>query len=1165
MANFGSVTNLKNDSIDEKVTTNGNGENTGVRVNSTLQDIVDTLTGSPVVSTGVPDPLSVFASAQQGLLADSAIQPTDLAAVAFISSGSYNDLVVKATVDGVSITGDGTPGSPFSATFGLGFQGAYDPTITGDYPLPADTIGAVPITAGMYWVISQAGTMGTLPISVNPGDGIFALVNNAGATVDADWEDFPALYGGLPVVSVTGLDTDNTNPQNPIVQIAVDGTTITGLGTSVSPLQVGVAPVLTGNVLYVDDVNGNDGTAVSGDLNRAYLTLLAAQTAAVAGDTIVVYPGSYTSNPLGKRGVNWYFMPEAVVSFTTTGWTVSLDVIPQSFSVYGQGEFNATANAFSFSFLGEYSIACKSMTGASSFCSSSVVVNVSCDTMSFSSGMAFNGGTSTISCPSITPGTTTGISVGNAELTINGNVIGAATASTLIQTSSSGSRLRMNGKVTATSGGLPVIGIAGGSNIITGDVLNSGTGIGVSHVSGNVTILNSQITTSGAGVPIYKFVSGGVIRLRDVYLFSVTAANTITGPVGTNVIALGCYSNNPLGANVTVIGDMKIGDTVAATANQVPVSLANGAWNWGSLPSSATLAGNLVIVDIVNGNDSTGAVGDLTKPYLTLLAAQAAASTGQTIVVYPGTYSSVALGKNGVNWYFMPGATVNFSAIGWQHPGPSGGTYAVTGHGVFSCSSYLVDVGAANTNIDILCKSATCLGFYFGSSPSNTNVIIEKTLTLTGNSTCLVGVSSVTAGKMVHIGSATTVFFVSGSAQITISGNIGSALANQLFDHNNGTLVIKNSELSTLAVGSFAIRKNSGGGVISLESVSMAAAGPCISTTATVQVQCANSRATTAPSAGVTIAGDLQFDYATPATAGQIATANADGTWEWTASTGGAALAGNVVIVDAINGDDATGAVGDLTKPYLTLVAAQTAASAGQTIVVYPGAYTSVSLGKDGVDWYFMSNALVTFSTGFGFNASTTGVSFSVRGFGQFSCPDRFLSMSDPSGITGSVIDIECDSIQCQRMVLTVGSARIKSRTTQLATAILVGGLMDAVFEGDVQSGTSFFMFGMSSGGRLRIKDSVISNGAPLGSCLRLAIHSVGDIVLDNVTLISLGPSILDQTPPSPQPVTAIASVASQSVSALVEINGNLQIGYLTPATVGQVPTANADGTWTWA
>lgn len=1187
MPNQGSVPALLVD-INAKVTTNGNGENTGARTNSCLQDIVDTLTQGPVVSDGTVNPLSVFASASQGLLADSAVQPTDLEAVAF--SGSYNDLVVRATTDGVSITGDGTPGSPFSATFGLGFQGAYDPTGTSLYPLPTDTITGGPITAGMYWVISQAGTVGT--VSVNPGDGIFALVNNAQDSVDADWEDFPALYGGLPVVSVTGLDTDNTNPQNPIVQIAVDGTTITGLGTSVSPLQVGVAPVLTGNVLYVDDVNGNDGTAVSGDLNRPYLTLLAAQTAAVAGDTIVVYPGSYTSDPLGKRGVNWYFMPEAVVNFTTTGWTVSLDVIPQSFSVYGQGEFNATANAFSFSFPGEYSIACKSMTGASSFCSSSVVVNVSCDTMSFSSGMAFNGGTSTINCPSITPGATTGISVGNAELTINGNVIGAATTSTLIQTSSSGSRLRMNGKATATSGGLPVIGIAGGSNIITGDILNSGTGIGVSHVSGNVTILNSQITTSGAGVPISKFVAGGVIRLRDVYLFSVTAANTIVGPAGTNVIALGCYSNNPLGANVTVIGDMKIGDTVAATANQVPVSLANGAWNWGSLPSSATLAGNLVIVDIVNGNDSTGAVGDLTKPYLTLLAAQAAASTGQTIVVYPGTYSSVALGKNGVNWYFMPGATVNFSAIGWRNPGPSGGTYAVTGHGVFSCSSYLVDVGAANTNIDILCKSATCLGFYFGSSPSNTNVIIEKTLTLTGNSTCLAGVSSVAAGKMVHIGSATTVFFVSGSAQITISGNIGSALANQLFDHNNGTLVIKNSELSTLAVGSFAIRKNSGGGVISLESVSMAAAGPCISTTATVQVQCANSRATTAPSAGVTIAGDLQFDYATPATVGQIATANADGTWEWTASTGGAALAGNVVIVDAINGDDATGAVGDLTKPYLTLAAAQTAASAGQTIVVYPGTYTAALLGKNGVNWYFMPGATVNFSTNSAFAASGV-MSYSVFGYAIFTVNGWLARLDSPA----SNVYIECQSAESNigfEVVQTTSSLQIIVRETWRITVNNVGsGVLNSGSTAYVKARNLIVLAGATipfvvAGATTIEADTFTCTGTPS----TMFSLTGGDLTLvrSRITAISLtGPVILQEALSGSQLrlvntviqgsnvqdtieggvdgvfVTSQASQAVQGLGSNVIVLGNLQVGYLTPAGVGEVPTANADGTWTWA
>jgi hypothetical protein len=547
-------------------------------------------------------------------------------------------------------------------------------------------------------------------------------------------------------------------------------------------------------------------------------------------------------------------MPEAVVSFTTTGWTVSLDVIPQSFSVYGQGEFNATANAFSFSFLGEYSIACKSMTGASSFCSSSVVVNVSCDTMSFSSGMAFNGGTSTISCPSITPGTTTGISVGNAELTINGNVIGAATASTLIQTSSSGSRLRMNGKVTATSGGLPVIGIAGGSNIITGDVLNSGTGIGVSHVSGNVTILNSQITTSGAGVPINKFVAGGVIRLRDVYLFSVTAANTITGPVGTNVIALGCYSNNPLGANVTVIGDMKIGDTVAATANQVPVSLANGAWNWGSLPSSATLAGNVVIVDAVNGNDSTGLVGDLTKPFLTLLAAQAAASSGQTILVYPGAYTSTALGKDGVNWYFVPGASVTFSS-GNGFVAATAMTFKVRGYGNFNCtagSARFVWTDNAGANVDIECDTITANAIRFNNGTAR---VKANSINILLNILAFGGTS-------------------------TVIGDIFSSTASWLVDHTGGTIAIRDSNMTNTTPAAPCIRINLGSGV-SLENVTLSSAGSAVTTPSTASIDCRGCFTVQALGTGVTAVGDIQYDYVTQGTVGQVATVNADGTWSW--------------------------------------------------------------------------------------------------------------------------------------------------------------------------------------------------------------------------------------------------------------------------------------------
>jgi hypothetical protein len=272
-----------------------------------------------------------------------------------------------------------------------------------------------------------------------------------------------------------------------------------------------------------------------------------------------------------------------------------------------------------------------------------------------------------------------------------------------------------------------------------------------------------------------------------------------------------------------------------------------------------------------------------------------------------------------------------------------------------------------------------------------------------------------------------------------------------------------------------------------------------------------------------------------------------------------------VVIVDAVNGNDSTGVAGDLTKPFLTLLAAQTAASAGQTIVVYPGAYNTAALGKNGVNWYFMQGANITFTSGFGFSVPTTGISFTVRGFGRFTCPDRFLSMSDPSNATGSVVDVECDYIQCQRMFLSVGEARIKSKFTQVTTGISVNSFMDAVIEGTFETSTALVpLFDVSSGGKLRIKNATINNFVISGNCLNVAIISFGDVVLENAILFSDGPSITTTGGPT-QSIIAINSVAAQSVGADIEVNGNLQVNYLTPATLGQVPTANADGTWSWA
>ena len=56
------------------------------------------------------------------------------------------------------------------------------------------------------------------------------------------WRKTGASGGTSGVQSVTGLNTDNTDPQNPIVNISVDGTTITGDGTPLSPLQANYFP-----------------------------------------------------------------------------------------------------------------------------------------------------------------------------------------------------------------------------------------------------------------------------------------------------------------------------------------------------------------------------------------------------------------------------------------------------------------------------------------------------------------------------------------------------------------------------------------------------------------------------------------------------------------------------------------------------------------------------------------------------------------------------------------------------------------------------------------------------------------------------------------------------------------------------------------------------------
>lgn len=90
--------------------------------------------------------------------------------------------------------------------------------------------------------------------------------------------EYSEFVASIPFVeSVTGLNTDNTDPLNPIVEISVDGITITGDGTPSNPLvAVGGSAVNYANVIWVDNINGNNSTGAVNDFTKPMITINAA-------------------------------------------------------------------------------------------------------------------------------------------------------------------------------------------------------------------------------------------------------------------------------------------------------------------------------------------------------------------------------------------------------------------------------------------------------------------------------------------------------------------------------------------------------------------------------------------------------------------------------------------------------------------------------------------------------------------------------------------------------------------------------------------------------------------------------------------------------------------------------------------------------------------------
>jgi hypothetical protein len=103
----------------------------------------------------------------------------------------------------------------------------------------------------------------------------------------------------------------------------------------------------TGNILYVTTTGSDTDVTRAGHLgsiNKPFLTLEAARTAAISGDLIYVFAGNYTvtttdADGLAKTGVNYYFEVNTVVSKSTAGPLFMNTASALGTNVYGYGTF----------------------------------------------------------------------------------------------------------------------------------------------------------------------------------------------------------------------------------------------------------------------------------------------------------------------------------------------------------------------------------------------------------------------------------------------------------------------------------------------------------------------------------------------------------------------------------------------------------------------------------------------------------------------------------------------------------------------------------------------------------------------------------------------------------------------------------------------------------
>lgn len=191
---------------------------------------------------------------------------------------------------------------------GLDDVASVDRILRRNIQVPVKLVAAPYLATVLDWNICGDATAGAFTISLPSAVGLAGMLFEF-KKIDASANFVTVDPAGAETID--GALTVDLKKQWDCVAIRSDGANwkkIEGIG---SQIVIGGAGTLWGNCLFVDIVNGNDATAVRGDSAFPYLTVNAAITAALSGDTIVVRPGTYT--------VTSFSMPAGVVLYGLGG------------------------------------------------------------------------------------------------------------------------------------------------------------------------------------------------------------------------------------------------------------------------------------------------------------------------------------------------------------------------------------------------------------------------------------------------------------------------------------------------------------------------------------------------------------------------------------------------------------------------------------------------------------------------------------------------------------------------------------------------------------------------------------------------------------------------------------------------------------------------------